>query len=119
MEIAAHMGELQRFSQKLGYAANSGNQRLISFYGEEIGEALGELKEVETHDGFPIANTVKVIMDPIMEELSEAIEKRDMPALKSQYLSLIDGCNRCHAATEHEFIEITPATGAPPFNQKF
>lgn len=118
-EISPYMGELQRFSQKLGYAVNAGNLRLSEFYREEIGEVLAELKEVEEHDGFPIGDTVKVIMDPIMKDFHSAIERRDTKAVQAQYLTLIEGCNRCHAATEHEFIEITPAAGTPPFNQKF
>ena len=35
------------------------------------------------------------------------------------YEKLIDGCNRCHMATEHGFIKIVPAQGEPPFNQTF
>ena len=118
-EIAPYMGELQRFSQKLGYAVNAENLRLAEFYRHEVDEVLDHLETIKEHDGFPIGGSIRKIMTPLMGEFQSALHQQSWPAIKKGYLGLIDGCNRCHAATEHEFLIITPATGEPPFNQQF
>ena len=119
IEIAPYMGELQRFSQKLGFAMKAHNKPLSDFYLQEVSEVLDHLKTVKEHDGFPIGETVVKIMDPIMGDLKTALEKDRWQDALTYYPGLIEGCNNCHAATEHEYIQITPAEGKPPFNQKF
>ena len=119
VEIAPFMGSLQRFSQKLGYAIEAENDVLSEFYRHELEEVFGDLKAVEEHDGFPVGSTVKKIMDPLMRGLSASMLEKDWLETGVRYNDLIDGCNRCHSALEHEFIEILPAVGDPPYNQKF
>lgn len=120
VELAPYMGSLQRFSQKLGYAAEAKNEELVEFYLHEIEETLDELEAtVPEHEGLPIAKPIRVIMFPLIEALEEAAHNSDWKKASTGYKDLIDGCNRCHAATEHEFIKITPASGGSPYNQKF
>lgn len=119
LELATLMGDLQRFSAKLGYAIEGENRRLAEFYLHEIDEVRAQLLEVEEHDGMPIAEPVQIIFTPAERSLSAALEDRSFDRVREKYVGLIDACNRCHAATEHEFLVMTPAGGRPPFNQEF
>ncbi len=119
VELAKIMGEMQRHSMKLGYAIQGENQKLADFYLHEIEETLDEIKAVKEHDGLPIGATAGTIMDPAIEPLEAAVDAGDWPASRAAYRGLIEACNNCHTATEHEYIVIIPAEGTPPFNQKF
>lgn len=119
VELATIMGEMQRHSMKLGYAINAQNQRLAEFYLHEVEETLEEIKAVREHDGLPIGHIAGVIVNPALPPLDNAIEAGDWTAANKAYQGLIEACNNCHTATQHEFIVILPATGTPPFNQKF
>ena len=59
-------------------------------------------------------------MNPLLLQLEAAITAADWKSSWLQYEALVDGCNRCHAATEHEYIEILTTENVPSvFNQKF
>ena len=119
VELSALMGEMQRHAAKLGYSIEGTNQKLARFYLGELLEVYGEVKEVELYDGVPVNEAATIIVDPLVPPLQEAIEKAAWSSAWSHYEALIDGCNRCHALNEHEYIQILPAQGEPPFNQVF
>jgi len=120
VELAPYMGELQRFSQKLGYAIEGRSAPLAEFYLHEVTEVAEEIEEnVKEHDGFPIAALVKAQLTPQIAPLDDAVEAGDWKAAGTRYRALINSCNTCHVATEHAFIVLTPASGKPPFNQRF
>ncbi len=134
VELAGLMGEMQRHSAKLGYSITGRNKPLAQFYLHEIEEVLGELLTVESHDGMPIAHPAQVILNPALLTLEEQIGQEedhaqeenpepnapvDWPRAWKSYEALIGACNRCHQATEHGFIEILPARGVAPYNQRF
>jgi hypothetical protein len=75
-------------------------------------------EEVPEHAGMLIAQPARTIMTKLVEGLESDITKREWPAAENGYRALIDGCNRCHSATEYGFIQIDP-DGSGPFNQKF
>ncbi len=117
--LAPYMGELQRFSHKFALAIDRKNQPLANFYLEEIRETLDQIvNKVPEYEGFPVASTIKTIMFPLLPELKKSLDGADWHAARQKYGKLVDGCNRCHAALEHEFIRITVA-GTNPFNQDF
>lgn len=119
-ELALYMSRLQWHSEKLGFAIQGRNGRLAEFYLEEVGEVLEEVKSrAPVHDGLPIANLVTIIADPEIKLLNESLENNDWSAIDKQYLELVNSCNRCHSATQHEFIVILPVEGKPPFSQRF
>ncbi len=120
IELAKLMGDMQHHSAKLGYAIAGHNHPLATFYLEEVHEVLGELMTVEADDGMPIAHPAGVILEPALEALeSKLAAKQSWSEISYQYELVIESCNRCHLATEHGFIEILPARGEPPFNQRF
>lgn len=119
VELAPLMGQMQRHAAKLGHSVDARNAPLTSFYLEEIEEALSELRNVVEHDGLPIGEPAGIILAPLLEPLAEIVAAGDWDRADAGYTALIDGCNRCHAATEHEFIVILEPTGEPDFNQAF
>ena len=119
VELAVLMGEMQRHSTKLGYSIAAQNQPLSEFYLEEVDEIVAELLEIEQHDGIEIAAAARIIVPTVIEELEGRLRTSDWDGSTSAYTALIDACNRCHAATEHEFIEILEPQGPPPYNQSF
>ncbi len=120
VELAPFMTQLQWHSQKLGYAIEGHNAPLAEFYLHEVTEVLEEIKEqVPVHDKLPIADLIGKIPQPTLAPLDRQIEASNWTGASKAYAKLIDACNRCHAATQHQFIVITPARGRPPFNQVF
>lgn len=119
VELARPMAELHRFATKLGYAIAAGNQPLAGFYLDEVDEVLAEVGEIEESEGMPIARTAQVIVDPLRAPLRQAVEAGRWPEAQAAYEALIAGCNRCHAATAHQFIVVLPAHGDPPYAQEF
>lgn len=119
VELAPIMGQMQRHSAKLGYAIHGHNHPLATFYLEELAETLDLVRAVPMHDGMPIGHPAQVILIPALETLATALEGESWPDTWSAYKATIDACNRCHVATEHAFIEILPADGPAPYNQRF
>ncbi len=54
-----------------------------------------------------------------METFHDSLAMCDWPAVDRAYDGLIDSCNRCHAASEHELIVVTRPVQSSPFNQRF
>jgi hypothetical protein len=119
VELAVMMGEIQRHSTKLGYSLVAQNQPLAMFYLEELGEVASKLVGIEEHDGLVIGSAAGLIIVPLIDQLMQEIEAASWERAAVGYTALIDGCNRCHAATAHEFIQILEAQGPPPYNQAF
>lgn len=119
VELARPMTELHRFTTKLGYSIAAENGPLAGFYLDEVDEVLAEVGEIESYEGMPIARTAAVIVDPLRADLRRELEAERWPEAEEAYRALVVGCNRCHAATGHEFLVILPAEGEPPFAQRF
>ena len=120
VELAPYMSRAQGHSQKLGFAIAARNQPLASFYLHEIEETFEEVeREVPVHSGVPIAQYVSELISPAFEPFEKALEAKDWGAVRENYVALINRCNACHTKAEYEFIEILPASGKPPYNQKF
>lgn len=119
-ELAPYMGQFQRYTDKLGYSVLAKNKDLAKFYVHEVEEIAAELIEkVPHHDGVPIGSSVRTILSPRIELLEKALEADDWAKAQERYTGLVQGCNACHVATKHAFIEILPASGNSPYNQKF
>ncbi|MFQ5415851.1 MAG: hypothetical protein ACE5FL_02260 [Myxococcota bacterium] len=114
------MASLQRFSQKLGFAIASENQPLAGFYLVEVHEVAEHIEEdFPEHDGVPVAAQIEEILMPAVHELERGLDRADWGEVSRDYSNLVRACNECHTSTAHEYIEILPAAGTPPFNQRF
>lgn len=120
-EIAPFMALLQRYSQKAGYSIAAKNDTLALFYLEEIEETLAEIYKVDEVEGTPIGQPAKIIMPELISALKKSVQQKQWKQSAANYSNLIDGCNRCHAATERQYVKILPATksGPNPYNQDF
>ncbi len=120
VELAPYMSRAQGFSQKLGFAIEAHNQPLANFYLHEIEETFEEVgHDVPEHSGVPVAQYISELIMPAFEPFEKVLEAKDWGAARENYVALINRCNSCHTKSEYEFIEILPASGKPPYNQKF
>ena len=118
-ELLENMGDMRRHTAKLGYSIQAKNGPLAEFYLEEVLEIMEELREIEAYEGIPVAKSVRTILDPTVPALESALAASNWEEAEATYETFLNGCNRCHAALEHEFIFIVPVKGTPPFNQDF
>lgn len=91
------------------YAAKDGNWGLAGY---QLKEAL-EIQEVGEITRPGKAAMLKAFEDSYMGPLKDAIDAQDWNAFQAAYNNAISGCNGCHAATGHPYIEYSlPST--PP-----
>jgi hypothetical protein len=123
VELALLMADLQRLTHKLALSADAGNVRLASFYLHEIGVQLQKIQtEAPDYEGLPIAVLVDRMAAPVLDSfraLLDGEEKPDRRKMLRGLDALVQSCNACHAATQHDFIRITRGTEVNPFNQSF
>ena len=118
------LGEFMAATQvrhaKLWFAGKNNNWALAAWEVDEIKEGLEDAAKLHaTHDGIPVAEMIKTIIDPRLEKLEKAIAARSSTQFIAAFDDLTDGCNSCHAAANKPFIRIQRPT-APPFsNQDF
>jgi hypothetical protein len=118
-ELSAYMSTLQHHTHKLGLSIQARNKPLAGFYLDEIGEAIGIIqRKFPTYDKLEIADLADAMPVPSVSPVAKAIAASDWPGATRAYAGLIDSCNDCHAAANHDFIKITVPTGNP-FNQSF
>jgi hypothetical protein len=119
-ELGPMMSETQHNAQKLGYAIQGRNPPLARFYVDEVKEVIDEVhKTVPVKDKWPIAKLIELIATPAIASVDRSLKSGDWSRTDKAYADLIYACNRCHAATQHEFLVITVPAGEPPFNQRF
>ena len=118
-ELAPYMAMMQHHAHKLGLSIQARNPALAGFYLEELEETT-ELVEQKfpTYDGVAIGELAEAMLAPSIEPVEKAITAGNWPAATAAYDRLVGACNDCHAAANHDFIEIT-VPSANPFNQAF
>lgn len=117
--VIQSMERYQRFSQKLWFAGQESNWELAEFYTHEIHEVTEELiGSTVFHDDRDISKLAGEMMEEKIAELDQAVDAQEEELFVKNYLGLINSCNACHTATEHDFIKIkVPVIN--PFNQEF
>jgi len=119
-ELAPFMSNLSRYTHKLGLAIYASNQELSLFYLEEVEESLEEIAEkVPVHDGLPIRESIQTIIEPTYEPVKKGLQAQEWRGAREAYQVLVQACNRCHAATEHKFIELASTNLPAIFPQRF
>lgn len=107
IEIAVHMGRIQRYHQKLWAAGREGNAELAAFYLHELEEAMEEIAEADVEeDGVRISPHMKAYGLGTVEALERILKEDGVEALHASSQLLVDACNACHAATGYSFIRI-------------
>ena len=118
------LGEFMTVTQlrhaKLWFAGKQNNWDLAAYELDEIKEGLEDAqKQFPTHDGIPVAEMIKTIIDPRIEELEKAVRAKSSAKFSVAFDELTSGCNSCHAVANKPFIRIQRPTESPLTNQNF
>lgn len=123
VELAPYMAQLQRLIHKLALSVDANNPPLAGFYTYEALEVLSDIQaEAPTYKGMPIALLIDANGRPPLEAMKRLLAQRGAPdrnAMRAALNQVVQGCNACHAGTQHPFIRITAEPGSNPFNQDF
>ena len=118
------LGEFMTATQlrhaKLWFAGKNRNWELAAYEIDEIKEGLEDAVKLHaTHDGIPIAEMIKSILDPRIERLEKAVEAKSSARFVSAFDDLTNGCNSCHTQAGKPFIRIQRPSEPPLSNQNF
>ena len=118
------LGEFMTATQlrhaKLWFAGKNNNWALAAYEIDEIKEGFEDAARLHaTFDGVPVAEMIKTIIDPRIEELEKAVRAKSSAKFTVAFDKLTSGCNNCHAAANKPFIRIQRPTEPPLTNQNF
>ena len=118
------LGEFMTATQlrhaKLWFAGKQNNWDLAAYEIDEIKEGLEDAARLHpTLDGVPVAEMIKTIIDPRIEELEKAVRAKSSAKFSIAFDELTSGCNSCHAGAHKPFIRIQRPTESPLTNQNF
>jgi hypothetical protein len=113
-----HMTRMQYFTHKLALSIDAGNQDLQKFYAHEIEEQIEGALAVEKLGDIPVSKLMEEFLVPSFEALEDAIKSSDAEAVNAGFNAMIDGCNRCHRASQRHFIRVERRSDNP-FMQSF
>jgi hypothetical protein len=118
------LGEFMMATQlrhaKLWFAGKNHNWDLAAYEIDEIKEGLEDAAKLHsTVDGVPVADMIKTIIDPRIEQLEKAVGAKNNAQFVAAFDELTDGCNACHAGAGKPFIRIQRPSGPPFSNQNF
>ena len=118
------LGEFMTATQlrhaKLWFAGKQSNWDLAAYEIDEIKEGLEDAARLfPTFDGIPVAEMIKTIIDPRIEELEKAVRAKSSTKFTAAFDKLTNGCNSCHAGASKPFIRIQRPIASPLTNQNF
>jgi hypothetical protein len=118
------LGEFMTATQlrhaKLWFAGKQSNWDLAAYEIDEIKEGLEDAARLfPTFDGIPVAEMIKTIIDPRIEELEKAVRAKSSTKFTVAFDELTSGCNSCHAGASKPFIRIQRPIAPPLTNQNF
>ena len=118
------LGEFMTATQlrhaKLWFAGKQSNWDLAAYEIDEITEGLEDAARLfPTFDGIPVAEMIKTIIDPRIEELEKAVRAKSSTKFTAAFDELTNGCNSCHAGASKPFIRIQRPIASPLTNQNF
>lgn len=114
--LGEFMSSIQVHHAKLWFSGINSNWKLAEFELVEIQESLDDIKKFITDR--PEVKSIEMI-NPTLENLTKAIQAKNIEGFKSGYELLTNTCNKCHMDTAHEFNLITAPTSPPFSNQRF
>jgi hypothetical protein len=105
--------ELRHF--KLLFAGKLRNWELAAYELEQIKESFRDAATL--YPGIPITD-MTIVVDPV-QQLGQAIQKKDPKKFSAAFTELTAACNGCHQAIGRGFIVIQVPTSSPFSNQIF
>jgi hypothetical protein len=120
-QMAAMMSMLiQPRHAKLGLAGKAQNWPLAAYALRELrqGFAIGA-RAVPRWKGLPVPDLFEAAVDHPLKLIEAAVKLQYKSQFDESFVKLTEGCNACHATTDHPFIVIkAPDASAFP-NQEF
>jgi hypothetical protein len=118
------LGEFMTATQlrhaKLWFAGKNNNWALAAYEIDEIKEGLEDAAKYHANnDGVAVAELIKAIIDPRLEQLEKAVEGKSSTQFAAAFDELTNGCNGRHAKAGKPFIRIQRPTTPPVSNQNF
>src|SRR6187200_3122609 len=110
------MSSIQVHHAKLWFAGQNQNWELADFEMHEIAESTDAIKEYQSER----EESKKVdMLKPSLDDVKDAINKKDPALFNSSYLLLTNTCNNCHKSVGFGF-NVVKDPDTPPFsNQAF
>ncbi len=120
VELAALMGDLQRYAHKMALSAHARNRTATLFYLHETEAITAEIiKKVPTYEGYSIATLMDQIFVPRVDSLDAAMDRENWDEIAVKVDQVVRACNTCHGASAHGFVQITEGIDKNPYNQTF
>ena len=94
------MSSVQAHHAKLWFAGIHKNWKLAEFEVHEITEVLDDVKKYQNERE---ESLLIDMMKPSLDSVSKAIYNKNIKNFKTNYISLTNTCNSCHADTKFEF----------------
>lgn len=101
------MVQVQTYHAKLYFAGAAQNWELAAYYTHELEEALEDVEKFHPeHEGVTVAELIKAMTIPRVEEVEKAVEQKDAVAFSAAFEKLTTSCNQCHQAAGKSMIRI-------------
>jgi hypothetical protein len=110
------MTSIQAHHSKLWFAGKDENWKLADFEIHEIMESIEDIKKYQAER--KETRTIGMI-DPALNSVSDAIQKKDLVLFRSSFTSLTNTCNNCHRSNDFEFNIVKIPETQPFSNQEF
>jgi hypothetical protein len=114
--LGEFMNSIQTHHSKLWFAGQNQNWKLADFEINEMKESLSGIRRY-CNDRYE-TKEIRMI-DPSIDSISDAIQRKNSAQFKSSYILLTSDCNHCHQTTQHEFNIIKIPENSPFYNQDF
>lgn len=120
------LGEIMTLTQmrhaKLWLAGQAGNWPLASYEIDELEEGFNDAMLYHpTHktSPLPIKDLIPTMISAPIEELRNAVQRKDSKAFTKAFDDLTRACNSCHQATNFGFNKVVRPSGNSFMNQNF
>ena len=105
---------------KLGLAGAAENWALASYYFKELKLGFAVVsRAVPRWKGLPVPDLLDAAVTQPLTLIDVAIKLRFRSQFDEAYGRLTQGCNACHATTDHSFVVIKAPDASPFPNQDF
>lgn len=118
VELVRYMASMQYFVHKTALAIDHENRKLAKFYAHELEEYIEKLEGVESYDDHPVGRLARSILVPAFNAFDEALDGGRWDKTSAAFDAMVQKCNGCHKATDHDYIRIHRSS-FNPFMQSF
>jgi hypothetical protein len=105
---------------KLGLAGQDQNWPLAEYALHELKQSLATIARTRPRwRDFSLPEMIEAVAGESIQAIEQAVKAGDLRRFSEAYARLTEGCNSCHAATEHGYIVIKAPDRSTFANQDF